>query len=273
MSSLLGTILRSPLWLVLFLGVAGIQLYPAIRDLVLETEETAAQRGFEIALAAGCFSCHGPGGRGGVKNPGSKDGTVPAFVEGEPMMWVNSEGEIREYILDGAPKRKRDNPRYAKKLEEQLLQMPAYRGYLSESEVDDIVAYIRAVSGLAAPADELALQGQDLAYRFGCFDCHGPMGAGGIGNPGSLKGYVPGWWGTDFKDLVRSDEELREWILEGRLQRLDENPIARHFTTGQRIQMPAYKDVLDEDQVRALMAYVRWVHLGEWQEDGMNLGH
>jgi mono/diheme cytochrome c family protein len=260
-------------WLALLLLVGTIQLYPTVRDLVLDAEETAAARGHEIALGAGCFSCHGPGGRGGVNNPGSRDGTVPAFVEGEPMMWVNSEQEIREYILDGAPQRKRENPRYARQQAEQLLTMPAYRGYLSEAEVDDIVAYIRAMSGLAAPTDEAALLGQDLAYKFGCFDCHGPMGAGGVGNPGSLKGYIPGWWGKDFDDLVRSDDDLREWIREGRLQRLEDNPIARHFTGGQRIQMPAYKGALDDAQVDALMAYVRWVNQGDWQSTGMSLGH
>jgi mono/diheme cytochrome c family protein len=272
-NAFLGTLLRSPLWLGLFLIVAGIQLYPSVRDLVLETEVTAAQRGLEIALEAGCFSCHGAAGGGGVENPGSKDGTVPAFVGGEPMMWVDSEDELREYILDGAPKRKRDNPRYRKQVEKQLLSMPAYRGYLTEGEVDDLVAYIRAVSGLVAPADEVALQGQDLAYRFGCFDCHGPMGAGGVGNPGSLKGYIPGWWGQDFQDLVRSDDELREWIVEGRLRRLDENPIARRFTEGQRIQMPAYRELLGEEQLEALVAYVKWVNEGGWQATGMSLGH
>jgi mono/diheme cytochrome c family protein len=168
-NTILGALLRSPLWLGLFLIVAGIQIYPTVRDLILDAEETPAERGHEIALGAGCFSCHGPGGRGGVKNPGSKDGTVPAFVGGEPMMWVDNEGEIREYILDGAPQRKRSNARYAERLKQQLLNMPAYRGYLSESEVDDVVAYVRAVSGLVAPTDELALRGQDVAIRFACF--------------------------------------------------------------------------------------------------------
>lgn len=273
MNGFLGTLVRSPLWLGLFLLLAGLQAYPAVRDLVLEAEETQARRGYAVALEAGCFSCHGPDGRGGVSNPGSKDGTVPAFVGGEPMMWVDSEQELREYILDGAPKRKRDRPRYAKQLEQQLLNMPAYRGYLSAADVDDLVAYIRAVSGLVSPSDDLALQGQDVAYRFGCFDCHGPMGAGGVGNPGSLKGYIPGWWGKDYQDLVRSDDELREWIMGGRLQRLDENPIARRFTEGQRIQMPPYKNVLDDAQLRALMAYVKWINAGEWQKAAMNLGH
>jgi len=272
-NAILGTLLRSPLWLALFVIVAGIQVYPTVRDLVLDAEQTPAERGHEIALAAGCFSCHGPGGRGGVKNPGSKDGTVPAFAGGEPMMWVDNEGEIHEYILDGAPKRKRENARYNEKLKQQLLQMPAYRGYLSESEVDDVVAYVRAVSGLVAPTDEVALKGQDVAIRFACFDCHGAMGSGGVGNPGSLKGYIPGWWGRDFQDLVRSDQELRDWIVEGRIERLQDNAIARHFTDGQRIQMPGFKDKLSEDELGAVMAYVRWVNAGEWQKAGMNLGH
>lgn len=273
MNGLLGRLLRSPLWLAMFLLIAGVQAYPTVRDLVLETEVTAARRGYNVALDSGCFSCHGPDGRGGVGNPGSKDGTVPAFVGGEPMMWVESEEELREYILDGAPRRLRERPRYRQQLEKQLLRMPAYRSYLSDAQVEDLVAYIRAVSGLVAPPGELELAGRDLAYQLGCFDCHGPMGAGGVGNPGSLKGYIPGWWGKDYRDLVRSDEELREWIEEGRLRRLEANPIARRFTRGQRIQMPAYKGLLDEEQLRALMAYVKWVNAGEWQTSAMNLGH
>jgi mono/diheme cytochrome c family protein len=272
-NNIVSTLLRSPLWLALFLIIAGVQIYPTARDLVLDAEQTPAERGQRIAFDAGCFSCHGPGGRGGVKNPGSKDGTVPAFVGGEPMMWVDSENEIREYILDGSPKRKRENPKYAERLEQQLLQMPAYRGYLSESELEDLVAYIRAVSGLVAPGDELALKGQDVAIEFACFDCHGPMGAGGVGNPGSLKGYIPGWWGKDFRDLVRDDEELRDWIVEGRIERLEGNPIARRFTQGQRIQMPGYKGRLSDEELTAVMAYVRWVNEGDWQKTGMNLGH
>lgn len=62
---------------------------------------------------------------------------------------------------------------------------PAERGYL----------YLRAASGLIVPPDDLAVQGQDLVYRLGCFHCHGLMGAGGSKNLGSPKGYIPGWWG------------------------------------------------------------------------------
>lgn len=267
------SLLRSPLWFVLALALAGGLLFPFARGLVLQIEETPAVRGMHIAQQAGCFSCHGPGGSGGIKNPGSPDGEVPGFTEGTPMMWVNSDGEVREYILDGLPKRKAEDPKYLEKTKDQLLFMPAYRGFLSDREVDDVLAFIKATSGLIVPKDDPEAAGYDVAFELGCFDCHGPMGTGGIGNPGSFKGYIPGWWGDDFRELVRSDGELREWIEVGRLQRLEENPIASHFTRNQRIQMPAYKDRLDEKKLKELMAYVRWINEGKWKDMSLSLGH
>lgn len=260
------------IWLIAFVIAVGVLIYPAVRRLVLCVEVTPAERGYRVALRAGCFNCHGPNGAGGVKNPGSEDGEVPGFSGGTPMMWVKSEAELREYILDGAPGRKRADPRYKQKMEKQLLAMPAYRGYLRAREVDDLLVYVRAVSGFIPP-DGVAAQGQELAYRFGCFNCHGPMGAGGSGNLGSLKGYIPGWWGDDFRDLVRSDDELRAWILDGQIERLRRHPIAEHFIRSQRMSMPAYRDFITEPQVQALVRYVRWVNGGEWQKKPLDLGH
>jgi len=265
--------LRSRLWFAAFAIVAAILVYPAVRDLVLGVEVTPAQRGYDIARRTGCFNCHGSNGAGGVKNPGSEDEEVPGFSGGTPMMWAKSEAELREYLLDGAPARKRADPRYKAKMEAQLLAMPAYRGYLSDREVDDLLAYLRAVSGLVVPADAVAAQGQELAFRLGCFHCHGPMGAGLAGNPGSLKGYIPGWWGNDFHDLVRSDDELRGWILDGQIPRLRDHPIASYFINSQRVSMPAYRDFITDQQLQALMRYVRWVNEGSWQNRPLDLGH
>jgi mono/diheme cytochrome c family protein len=265
--------LRSRVWLLVCVVLAGILLAPAARRLVLDVEVTPAQRGYEVALRSGCFNCHGPNGVGGVKNPGSADGEVPGFSGGTPMMWVKSEQELREYILDGAPARKRADPQYKQKMEAQLLAMPAYSGHLSAREVDDLIAYIRAASGLITPPDELAAQGQDLAVRLGCFQCHGPMGSGNSDNPGSFKGYIPGWWGKDFRDLVRSDDELRGWIRDGQIPRLRDNPIASYFIRSQRVYMPAYRDFIDAKQLAALMRYVRWVNEGSWQNKPLDLGH
>jgi mono/diheme cytochrome c family protein len=264
---------RSPLWLGVLAMVLALTAYAPMRDFALDVERTPAERGLQAALRYGCFACHGPAGNGGVKNPGSKDGEVPGFSGGTPMMWAQSEDELRAYILDGAPARKRNDARHQEQMRAQALTMPAYRGYLSDAEVDDLLAYIGAVSGLVVPSDELARKGQDLAYRFACFHCHGPLGAGGVANPGSLKGYIPGWWGKDFRDLVRSDDELRAWIADGRIERLQRNSLARYFTESQRTQMPAYGDFLDDQQLAALVRYVRWINDAEWQGEPLDLGH
>ena len=60
----------------------------------------------------GCFTCHGPGGRGGVHNPGSEAGEVPSFHEGTIMMYAHDDQDLREYILDGAPAKKLARPAY-----------------------------------------------------------------------------------------------------------------------------------------------------------------
>ena len=155
----LAVLVRLPVWCVLCLGLGMLLAYPKARDIVLQVEVTPAQRGYRVALRSGCFNCHGPNGTGGVKNPGSKDGEVPGFSGGTLMMWVKSEQELREYILDGAPARKRADAKYRQQMESQLLAMPAFRAFVSAGEVEDLVAYLRAVSGLITPPDELAAKG------------------------------------------------------------------------------------------------------------------
>src|SRR5438034_983441 len=115
-------------------------LYPPARALVLSLEETPAVRGYRLAAGVGCFSCHGPGGNGGTKNPGSEEGEVPAFGGQTQMMYVTGEEDLREYILDGAPRRKRDDADYRAKVESAALRMPSYRSFLSTSQVEDLVA-------------------------------------------------------------------------------------------------------------------------------------
>src|SRR5438552_2347217 len=110
-----------------------------------------------------------------------------------------------------------------------------------------------------------ARRGQRLAAELGCFACHGPLGAGGVRNPGSFKGYVPGFWGPDFDDLVRSEDELRSWIARGELARVAEHPIGGRFFKRQAIRMPAFQRFVPEMDVDALAAYVRWIRAGTWR--------
>jgi len=137
--------------------------------------------------------------------------------------------------------------------------MPAYEGLLSEQDVDDLVAYFLAVSGWSHEISDAVYEGQKIAQRLGCFGCHGPSGIGGVQNPGSFKGHIPPWQGDDFADLVRNEAELREWIRDGRIQRLWENPLARHYLEAQKIQMPAYRRHLSEMELDKIVAFISWL--------------
>jgi mono/diheme cytochrome c family protein len=249
-------------------GVVAVVVlaYPSLRGVLLEIEETPAARGHGLAERLGCFACHGAGGAGGVANPGSQEGEVPAFVEQTQMMYVTSSDELREYVLDGMPKRRRDEPEYVAQMQKAALQMPAYRPFVTASEVEDLVAYLRATSGQILPkGDAAAFRGAELAIEYECFACHGPLGAGGVANPGSFKGYVPGFWASDFDDLVRDDGELREWLADGKIERIAEHPIGGWFFRRQALKMPAYGKILSAEQLDALAAYVRWIRKGEWR--------
>ena len=257
--------LRRATLVALALGAVAWLAYPAVRARILALEETPAARGRRLAATLGCFSCHGPEGTGGMPNHGSEEGTVPAFTERAQMMYVKSADDLREYILDGAPRRKRDDPEYRAKTESAALRMPAFRALVTAAEVEDLVAYLRATSGLVLPEAAGAARGAELAAQIGCFACHGPLGSGGVPNPGSLKGYIPAFWGADFDDLVRDDEELHRWIAEGEIPRLAEHPVGSRFLRRQAIKMPAFGRFVGEADVDALAAYVRWIRAGAWR--------
>jgi mono/diheme cytochrome c family protein len=239
--------------------------YPAVRVRMLSLEDSPVARGQRLALDLGCFACHGPGGAGGTPNPGSEEGTVPAFTERTQMMYVKTTDDLREYVLDGAPRRKREDPDYRKEMEAAALRMPAYRPFVTAAQVEDLVAYLRAASDQVLPDETLAARGSELALTHGCFACHGPLGAGGVQNPGSLKGYVPSFWGADFDELVQNDEELHGWIADGEIPRIAQHPIGSRFLRGQAIKMPAYGKHVPEPDIEALEAYVRWVRAGAWR--------
>jgi hypothetical protein len=83
-----------------------------------------------------------------------------------------------------------------------------------------------------------ARRGYDQARRWQCFSCHGVPAAGGLPNPGSLTGFIPGWYGPDFEDLVLNREEFDAWIREGGIPRLRGSAIAAWFIRRQKIAMP-----------------------------------
>jgi mono/diheme cytochrome c family protein len=214
-----------------------------------------AQRGARLAAERGCLSCHGPAGRLADPEGTLGVGTVPSFDYEDVTSYAKTEAEIREWILDGKPRRLveagGDEP-------EPVLRMPAWRDRLSAREVDHLVAYVKAVSDFD-PVPESAAAGRDAAARLGCFACHGPQGRFDTPNPGSLKGHIPSWTGEDFAELARDEGEIREWIRDGMPRRLRENAVATFFLRRQVIRMPAYGDRVGEDQMVAILAYIRWL--------------
>lgn len=240
--------------------------YPHLLAVAIPPEITQAARGRQLAEELGCFTCHGPLGRAGVTNPGSRYKTVPPFHEGTLMMFAKSDQELREYILDGAPAAKLASAEYLQEMSEQALRMPPFGDHVTERDVEDLVAFLRASSDLLFPPEGPASDGEVLAQELGCFTCHGAMGSGGHANPGSLKGYIPGFYGPDYAELVRDEGELRSWIENGGIRRLTEDPLAAFFLERQRVQMPAYSGFLSAEQIDSLVAYVSWVAQESWRE-------
>jgi len=248
-------------WLgtVVLVGIAAWLGAPAaLRAYWWRQESNPIRRGAEVAARSGCFSCHGPEGGRGLPDPGSGL-SVPQWDGGVPMMYVNGEEEVREYILDGISKRRAQSQSAAEERRRAGVTMPAYRDVLRREEVDHLVAYFMAISQLAPVPDPEAARGRDLVRRFRCESCHGIAGSGGVLNHGSYKGYVPGWLGADYPELVRSEEELRQWILEGGTERITKDRLARFFINRQLIKMPAYKAAMSPEDAGAVGAYIRYL--------------
>lgn len=263
----------------------GIFLFPKALSIALQKEQSRAVRGWKKAESLGCFSCHGPRGFGETPNPESEDGEVPSFKSGEPMMWAKNDKELKEYIFYGKPKikQKKHEKSQEKKEEEKpsgdplvfgnvdfetlpeeekkegLIKMPAFKRFVSQEDVEDIVVFIKANALLLNPKTKALKKGRDIVLNNGCFACHGPSGAGGIENPGSFKGYIPSFIGDDFDELVKDEKELAGWIQKGKIQRFERNPLARFFTHRQVIKMPAYEKILNEEKIRLVKAYLTWL--------------
>jgi mono/diheme cytochrome c family protein len=254
--------------LLLVAGVLGTAYY------VRRPRLTPALRGYEVAVSLGCFACHGPGGTGGVPNPGSDEEQIPAWDGGNAMMYVQNEREISEWILDGYPERLKskktrtddtgndgDHPSGSETVPGRtspMLEMPAYKNAISGKDLQNLIAYYKAVAAFEKPPSE-AQKGYAIASRLGCFGCHGPGGRTGVKNPASFKGYIPPWLGGDYVELVKNETELRQWILEGKIDRFDSNPFARYFTRRQIIQMPAYREIINEEELDRLISYIQWL--------------
>lgn len=244
--------------------IAGGLLLAALFSEEIFPEYSPAHRGLQVAREAGCFSCHGEGQGQGSPNPSRSTsseyfGTVPSMFD-ERL----SEEELRQWIEDGVSEEKAQSEAFLNSRESAALQMPGFASQLSPVEIADLSAYVAlmqyrvSVSNNPSPS-----RGEHLARKYACFSCHGELGQGGVANPGSLKGYIPGFFGTDFRALTRNGnrQDLREWIERGVSDFFINQGFAgfypgQFFNERQVIKMPAYKDLLTEADILLLVDYL-----------------
>jgi len=241
------------LLMVLPLSLAAFGLVGYVRQPLT----TPVMRGYRVAQEMGCFACHRQtGAPEGIFNPNSTEGEIPSFNAGGSFLYyVQNPDEIREWILKGVPQRLEKEGRRPPG----QIHMPAFQGRLTESQLSDLIAYVKSIALPEKPLPDEAAKGQEIASRLGCFGCHGTGGQAGFPNPGSFKVYIPPWDGKDFAEVVQNDEEMKEWILEGKIHRFESNPLAKYFTGHQAIQMPPYKNLLKDGEVKTLVSYIRWL--------------
>src|SRR5687767_1983506 len=117
----------------------------------------AVRRGADLTLEQGCLGCHGGAGES------------PLLPRSFTNLGDVDQDTMREWILDGMPRRVRQDPELREALESAAIRMPAWRERLSDAQVDDVIAYLRALASADLPEEPLARTGHAVAERLGCF--------------------------------------------------------------------------------------------------------
>jgi cytochrome c oxidase cbb3-type subunit 3 len=188
-----------------------------------ELERFAIQAGGAV-FAAQCSQCHGAGGAG-VQAAG-----YPNLLD-DDWLWGGSLEDIHLTVSHGI--RNEDDP------DARWSQMPAFGadGLLDNSEIDQVVNYVLAMSGQAHDAT-LAEAGAEV-YEWNCASCHGAEGNGDyfLGAP-ALNNAV--------------------WLYGG-----DANSIRQTVYYSRWGVMPTFQNRLREAEIRAVSVYVHALGGGE----------
>jgi mono/diheme cytochrome c family protein len=182
-----------------------------------------------------CVQCHGFQGRGGV------DPAVPALKTAGQSLTVAQLTHIINHGLGESA-----NPKQP--------YMPVWGAVISKTQVADLVSYIRA--GLPPVADTqpvsvpvgqgAAVAGAALYVRYGCVNCHGPNGLGGVPNPLSADKTVPPLSGQGFRHDFPTDKAIADVIRSGSV--IGKAPI---------VSMPHWGGILSDQQIAELTAYLK----------------
>jgi mono/diheme cytochrome c family protein len=204
---------------------------------------TVASRPTDPHVAAGahdfvqfaCDQCHGEHGRGGVSP------SVPALTT---VARTLTPGELRSIIDHGLGESSNPTEPY----------MPVWGAVVSKTQVSDLIAYLRAGLPTVATAQPVAIpsgqgaavEGASLYSRYGCINCHGPNGLGGVPNPRSPDKTIPPLSGPDFRHEFNTDAKILAVIRSGSV--IGRAPI---------VSMPHWGGVIPQSQLSALVAYLK----------------
>jgi mono/diheme cytochrome c family protein len=229
-------------------ATAGCGATKTVTTTVTVPPTTTTARAVSPQVAAGshefvqfaCAQCHGDRGAGGV----SPD--VPALTGVGKQLTV---AQLTRIINRGLGESSNPSKPY----------MPVWGEVISARQVADLVAYIRGglppVGGATpppVPTDQgPAVEGMALYVRYGCINCHGPNGLGGVPNPQSPDKAIPPLSGADFFSEFNTDKKIVDVIRSGSV--LGRAPI---------VSMPHWGGILTSDQLHALVAYIKTLKRG-----------
>jgi mono/diheme cytochrome c family protein len=180
-----------------------------------------------------CAQCHGMQGRGGVSP------YVPALTTVGATLTAQRLKSIIDHGLGVS-----SNPKQP--------FMPVWGPVISKQQAADLVAYVKA--GLPdvpnarprsiPPGSGQVAKGLILYSTFGCINCHGPNGLGGVPNPASPDKSIPPLSGAGFRKEFPA-AKIREIIQSGSV--LGGPAI---------VSMPHWGGIITREDLDALVAYI-----------------
>ena len=195
----------------------------------------AVAAGAHTYVQFACVQCHGPQGQGGV------DPAVPPLDTIKQTLTVTQLTHIINHGLGVSSDPKQP-------------YMPVWGQVMSKTQVSNLVSYIRA--GLPrvqyaepVPVPETqgaAVAGAALYVRYGCINCHGPNGLGGVANPSSPDTVIPPLSGPGFRHDFPTDKAIADVIRSGSV--IGRAPI---------VSMPHWGGILSDKQIAQLIAYLK----------------
>jgi len=208
---------------------------PATTGPLFPKVSTAVAAGAHTFVQFACSQCHGFQGRGGV------DPAVPALTTVGKSLTVAQLTHIIDHGLGESA-----NPRAP--------YMPVWGEVISKTQVANLVAYIRAglpsvaaTQPVAVPTGQgAAVAGAALYIRYGCINCHGPNGLGGVPNPLSADKSIPPLSGQGFRHDFPTDKAIAAVIRSGSV--IGSAPI---------VSMPHWAGILSDRQIAQLIAYLK----------------